>query len=92
MKEISITVFGLVQGVFFRKSTVEKATELNITGWVRNRKEGFVEILAQGSEEELVELLDWSYKGSILARVQRVEVQWTEAKESYSNFSILSTK
>ena len=49
-KRVHIFVSGLVQGVFFRDSTRQKAQELGITGWVRNLIDGRVEIVAEGEK------------------------------------------
>ncbi len=54
-KCVHIFVHGLVQGVCFRAYTEKQATNLNLTGWVRNRRDGRVEIMAEGSEPELKE-------------------------------------
>ncbi len=52
-----------MQGVYFRESMCQKATELGITGWVRNRRDGTVEALVQGTEETVGHMLEWA-KGS----------------------------
>jgi acylphosphatase len=85
---LHIEVYGLVQGVFFRSNTQQKAFSLGVTGWVRNRKEGSVEILAEGEREALEALLSWCRKGPLGARVERVEHSWEEFKGEFSPFSI----
>ena len=52
-----IVVNGLVQGVGFRYFTVTQARRLGVRGWVRNCRDGSVELEAQGSSEALVEQL-----------------------------------
>ncbi len=60
-----IIVTGKVQGVFYRQSTLEKANEFNITGTVKNTKDGqSVEIFATGSPEKLQAFTDWCRVGS----------------------------
>ncbi|KAM3180679.1 hypothetical protein ACTXT7_015827 [Hymenolepis weldensis] len=49
LKRIHFEVFGLVQGVFFRKSTQSQAREYNLVGWVRNNRSGTVEGEAEGA-------------------------------------------
>ena len=74
-------VSGLVQGVWFRASTQDKAKELEVTGWVRNLPDGRVEGTAYGSQEALRELQEWLKKGPMGARVEQVvveEVAWQE--------------
>lgn len=74
MKAIRIEVFGRVQGVYFRANTCQKALELGIKGYVKNQRDGSVEIIAEGEEGRLKELVDWSYKGPVLAKVTSVIV------------------
>ena len=84
-----IIVYGLVQGVFFRASTVKKAQELGLTGWVRNGKDGeSVEIVAQGSKEQLEKLILWAKKGSPGAQVEHVEVKWEEDGAKIKEFMV----
>lgn len=73
-KHLSIQVFGLVQGVFFRDATKKEALALHLTGWVRNEPEGFVQIEAEGPNEAMKKLVDWCHQGSPLSRVEKVLV------------------
>jgi acylphosphatase len=90
---LKIIISGKVQGVFYRIKTKEKAEELNLIGWVKNALNGKVEILAQGDERDLKELIEWCYNGSREARVERVEVEWKEKelerKSEFDKFEIL---
>ncbi len=83
-----IVVKGRVQGVFYRASTKEEADRLGINGWVRNREDGGVEILAEGDEEVIKELIEWCKKGPPNAKVKEVKVDWGEYKGEFKNFSI----
>jgi acylphosphatase len=69
-------VYGLVQGVFYRASTQEKATQLGVAGWVRNCADGSVELEAFGTTTKVEELLAWCRRGPELARVDRVDIEW----------------
>lgn len=69
--QIHIRVFGRVQGVGFRAWTVRQALDLNLKGFVRNRRDGSVEILAEG--EQVSELFLRCQRGPVFARVDRVE-------------------
>ncbi|MBS1157209.1 MAG: Acylphosphate phosphohydrolase [Proteobacteria bacterium] len=69
-----IRVYGLVQGVGFRWFTCREANLLGITGWVRNRFDGSVEIQAQGPEEAVNALASWAQHGPSSARVLRTEI------------------
>ncbi len=51
IKQYRILVSGIVQGVFFRKYTYEKANELKLSGWVKNLPNGNVELLIKGSKQ-----------------------------------------
>lgn len=64
MKHITITVKGIVQGVFFRAFTQKEAQRLNINGFVRNEPTGEVYIEAEGDENALNELIKWCRTGS----------------------------
>ncbi|CCW70992.1 unnamed protein product [Phytomonas sp. Hart1] len=67
-----ILVSGKVQGVCYRKHTKKTATRLGITGWVRNQPDGSVEILGEGTVEQLNKLERWCQKGSPNAKVVKV--------------------
>ena len=72
---ISITVSGLVQGVYYRQSTKEKALELGISGIVKNLPNGNVHILATGTANQLDEFVHWCKQGPRLANVNSVDVE-----------------
>ncbi len=88
MKAIRIEVFGRVQGVYFRANTCQKALELGIKGYVKNQRDGSVEIIAEGEEGLLQKLVDWCHKGSVLAAVTEVKVSNTDFI-GYSEFGTL---
>src|SRR5690349_14995665 len=72
---ISITVSGMVQGVYYRQSTKEKALELGISGRVKNLPDGNVHILATGTAELLDQLVQWCKQGPPHAKVTGVQVE-----------------
>jgi len=75
-QRVRILVSGRVQGVGFRYSTVYEANRLSLDGWVRNRRDGRVEILAEGRSEDIEALLSWcknSPPGSRVTSVQHTE-------------------
>lgn len=78
---------GLVQGVFFRASTVEKARQLGLSGWVRNMKDGRVECIIQGEESVVKQLQDWLWKGSPPSSVMSIQC-YDEALVKYDNFRV----
>ena len=58
-----VVVSGRVQGVFFRDSCRAEAQRLGVRGWVRNRPDGSVEVVAEGSRDRVDRLLDWCREG-----------------------------
>ncbi len=82
------TVFGKVQGVYFRAWVFDQAKSLGLTGWVRNLREGEVEILAQGPEEALHALKERLSQGSPLSRVESVQTETIDHDKTYTAFEI----
>ncbi|WP_407700615.1 acylphosphatase [Steroidobacter gossypii] len=68
-------ISGRVQGVFFRASTRQKATELGCAGYARNLPDGRVEVLAVGEPQAVQSLVDWLWQGPPAADVKQVDVQ-----------------
>ncbi len=73
MDTVLLHISGRVQGVGFRDALAREADRLGITGWVRNRADGRVEALAQGSPAALDRLEAWARRGPPAARVDRIE-------------------
>lgn len=73
---LHLLVSGLVQGVFFRQSTVDEARLLGLAGWVRNLPDGRVEVEAEGARDALLRLLELCRRGPPAARVDDVEIVW----------------
>ncbi len=82
-------ISGRVQGVFFRSFTKSEATSLKIHGWVRNLRDGRVEVLAEGKEGALEELLVRIREGSSGASVEKVDVVWEKYVGDLNGFKIL---
>lgn len=74
-KCLMITVRGKVQGVGFRYSTLKKAHELGISGFVKNRSDGSVYLEAEGESEILDQFIDWLNKGPAWAMVENIDIQ-----------------
>jgi acylphosphatase len=88
MPTLHIIVKGKVQGVFYRATAKEVADRCRIKGWVRNTKEGDVEIMASGSKEDLQSFVDWCRKGPNRAIVQDVFIT-TEDDTSFEDFLVI---
>jgi acylphosphatase len=78
--QAKLIISGRVQGVFYRHSTREKARSLGISGWVKNRADGSVEIFALASKETIEQLAAWCKVGPTNARVEKVSVEWLRAE------------
>lgn len=87
-KCVKIKVSGRVQGVFFRYSAKAKADEIGIKGFARNTPDNGVEIVAQGNEENLNELIEWCRKGPDLAKVEKIDVSQETSPEEFPDFSV----
>lgn len=82
------TVTGKVQGVYFRAWVFDQAKSLELTGWVRNLRDGTVEILAQGARENLDAFRERLSQGSPLSQVTTVEAKDIDYDKRYTDFSI----
>jgi len=89
-KRLRIT--GRVQGVGFRYALQREARSLGLAGWVRNRRDGSVEALLQGSAEAVDKLITWSRRGPPGARVDGVEVQADAGEERRAGFDLRPTE
>jgi acylphosphatase len=81
-------VLGRVQGVGFRCWLLEEARRLGLTGWVRNQRDGGVEIEAEGDEDKLFRLEQLLWEGPALAHVTEVRARYIDAVKNYPNFTI----
>lgn len=90
LKREHLIVSGEVQGVGFRKFIDRKAKELNLSGWVKNRDDGTVEINVQGPENALHELLKNAIKGPERSKVVSVQKMPREADRNLDGFAIIS--
>jgi acylphosphatase len=71
---VRVVVEGRVQGVFYRDSCRREAQRLGVRGWVRNRSDGAVEVVAEGQRSKVDELLTWCRQGPPQARVTGISV------------------
>lgn len=84
-------VDGHVQGVGYRMFVIEQARRLDITGWVRNRSDGTVEITAEGTRLDVDELLTALKQGPHLATVASVQTEFSSASGEFKQFWFLET-
>lgn len=90
-KRVHLTIRGRVQGVSFRAYTRKGARALGVTGWVRNRNDGSVELVAEGDDARLRDLLAWCQEGSPWAHVDHIETRWDDATGEYTDFVVATT-
>jgi acylphosphatase len=83
---LHVRITGRVQGVGFRYATVNQATTLGLTGWVRNEPGGGVEAVFEGPRDLLEQVLAWCHHGPALAQVRTVEVRWDETATPHPGF------
>jgi acylphosphatase len=85
-------VTGRVQGVGFRWYVEREAQLLGVGGWVRNREDGAVEVLASGTSSQLGSLYDRLREGPRAARIDGVEVDDAAPFDGYQTFQIEETR
>lgn len=85
---LEATVYGRVQGVFFRQYTLQEARRLALVGWVANQIDGTVRVVAEGEETALQRLLSFLHVGPPAAQVERVESQWIAATGGFDEFRV----
>ena len=81
-------VTGVVQGVFFRASTRDRAQALGLRGWVRNTDDGAVEVMLMGPEEALARMREWLREGPPRARVSGVDLAPCEPEPGLNGFEV----
>ncbi len=78
-----LRITGRVQGVYYRASMAQQARALGVSGWVRNRRDGSVEALAQGPAAAVQALIDWAHRGPERARVDAVQATPAEPDPAF---------
>lgn len=87
MKCVHLIVSGRVQGVFFRSNVRNSALELGLKGYTKNLNDGNVEVVAEGDEEQIKELIEFIRKGPGIATVKDVKIQHKEP-ENFKSFEV----
>jgi acylphosphatase len=88
LERLSAEVFGDVQGVGFRAFVFRRALSSGLKGWVRNRSDGSVELLAEGPRAALETLLEELKAGPSASTVERVETRWEPATAEFRVFGV----
>lgn len=87
-RRMRLRINGRVQGVFYRATSCREARRLGLTGWVSNRPDGTVELVAEGGEEPCRQLLETCHEGPPAARVTDVDVSWEEPTGEFGTFEV----
>lgn len=88
MPTIHLLISGKVQGVFYRASAKELANQLKLTGWIKNTREGDVEIMVSGEQEQLDKFTRWCEEGPDEANVEEVIVT-NKDEATFNGFTII---
>ena len=91
MSGARVRIHGRVQGVFFRNWAMDRARALGVRGWVRNRRDGTVELVAYGEDEAVDALTAACRTGPPAARVERIEVEIAEGEGPPAGFRVTAT-
>lgn len=87
MKCAHLVVSGKVQGVFFRANVRNKANELSLKGYAKNLENGDVEVVAEGDESKIKELIDYIKSGPGISNISGVQINH-KVPENFKNFEI----
>lgn len=87
-KRIECVVEGRVQGVGYRASVARSASELPITGWIKNQLDDTVKCVAEGDEAVLRTLINILYDGSAVSHVDKIHIDWLEPTGELTSFQI----
>ena len=88
MPAIHLLIKGEVQGVFYRATAKKVADKLGLTGWIKNTKDGHVEAVVTGGQQQLDEFINWCKKGPEKAEVEDVIVT-QEQETSFNDFEVI---
>jgi acylphosphatase len=88
MKQARVLIAGRVQGVFFRGSAADQAKKYGLFGFARNLSDGRVELVLEGGETQINEMIRWCRKGPPLSHVADIEIEWSEAQRLYQGFDV----
>ena len=86
--QVRAVVSGVVQGVGFRYFVIQRARDLDLVGYVRNRRDGSVEVVAEGPRERLERLADDVREGPRHGLVRDVQLEWNEATGGFDRFEV----
>lgn len=89
-QRVHLIISGHVQGVAYRASAQRCAKQLALTGWVRNQRNGNVEVIAEGNDKQLAEFIHWAERGPRFAVVDNLLTEYSAASDEFSDFLIIN--
>ncbi|MGB7639030.1 MAG: acylphosphatase [Nitrososphaeraceae archaeon] len=81
-------ISGKVQGVYFRQNTRIVASRHKVTGSVRNLKDGRVEVILEGNETDVGEVIEWCHAGPTKAIVDDVDIKYQKHTGEFQEFKV----
>ncbi len=87
-RQVHVYYTGRVQGVGFRFTARDLAEDLQVSGWVKNLRDGRVELMAEAKEDTLQDLLSKIYQ-YFSSYIQDVDINWQEARNEFNDFQII---
>ena len=88
LSRVHVFVSGRVQGVAYRYFVVRRASEIPVKGWVKNLRDGRVEIIAEGEKADLESFLGFLRQGPRMADVDDMDILWEAYLGEYQDFRI----
>lgn len=88
MSRVHLVITGRVQGVWYRASARNEGERLGLTGFVTNRDDGGVEVIAEGPRETLEAFVAWCRRGPPAARVDDVRAEWSDGTGEFAAFAV----
>lgn len=89
VKRVHLIISGDVQGVGFRAFVREKAKSAGLVGWVKNREDGAVEVVAGGPRKDLEIFLKACHRGPEVSSVEKVEAVWEKSRDEFVGFAVV---
>lgn len=88
LKQLQLTIYGNVQGVGFRYFSQMKAVQHEVKGWVRNCSDGSVEMIAEGTQDQLNLFIEEIRRGNPFSKVENIVVNEGSKLDGYKSFKI----
>ena len=87
-KRVHVFYSGRVQGVGFRLTAEEAALAYGVAGWVKNLRDGRVELIAEGGQGILEQFLEAIRQGPMKNFIQHVQISWSSTSDTFERFEI----